>query len=46
MDFPRRRLGAALVISCCALGVTACGGDDEPSESQPAATRPPTTSRR
>jgi hypothetical protein len=37
---PRRRLAAALVTSCCALGVTACGGDDEPAGSPPAATRP------
>ena len=40
MAFPRRRRVAALVLSCCALGVAACGGDDEPAESQPAATRP------
>ncbi len=40
MARPRRRLAAALVTSCCALGVTACGGDDQPAGSEPAATRP------
>jgi len=35
----RRRLAAALALSCCALGAAACGGDAEPA-APPAATRP------
>jgi hypothetical protein len=40
MPFSPRRLAVALVLSCCALGAVACGGDDESSEEQPAATKP------
>jgi hypothetical protein len=39
MPFSRRRLGAALVLSSCALAVAACGGGDDP-DAPPAATRP------
>jgi hypothetical protein len=40
MPFSPRRLAVALVLSCCALGAVACGGDDDSSEEQPAATKP------
>jgi hypothetical protein len=40
MPFSRRRIAAALVMSCCALGATACGGDDDAGEEQPTATKP------
>ncbi len=40
MFLSRRRIATALVLSSCALGAVACGGDDEPEEQQPAATKP------
>ena len=39
MPFSRRRIAAALVLSCCALGAVACG-DDDSGEEQPTATKP------
>ena len=40
MPFSRRRIAAALVLSCCALGAVACGGDDDSGGEQPTATKP------
>src|SRR5215207_7155576 len=43
LDMPRlrSRLGAALVMSCCAIGVAACGADDdEAADARPEATKP------
>jgi hypothetical protein len=35
-----RRIATALVLSSCALGAVACGGDDHPEAQRPAATKP------
>ena len=41
MHGTRRRLSAALVAISCALGVAACGGDEEQPETTPAAAEQP-----